>query len=299
MPFRNDELEQPLSHRGLQRNHRSPNRDRLFNKRVGSLARNNQPWMKRAVWVFCIIASLCISVGGVALGDATTGKPITINASGTFQDKGVWLYRNADGKFGFGPATIGTNELLVMPSPSPPSGGAVAGVEIIRHPFDTLGYPLHIALVEKLFAASYQTEIMVSNSRDELWKYAYGDPVTNEKPALGLGSRPTFKAWGPFPGNAVPISQAPEQDIQAAFNFAKSALNSISNMPQTQKDLANYGVLFADDGSTIWVELGPRFAPNETPHLGCQTQLGRDMVFGFDKKQPDKQGFAGKFLQCF
>ncbi len=254
--------------------------------------------MKRAVWVFRIGASLCISVGGVALGDATTGKPITINASGTFQDKGVWLYRNADGKFGFGPATIGTNELLVMPPPSSPSGGGVAGVEIIRHSFFTLGYPLHIALVEKLFAASYQTTITASNN-NELWKYDYGDPVTKEKPSLGLGSRPAFKAWGPFPADAVPFAQSPEPDIRAAFDFAKGALNSISNMPQTQKDLANYGILFADDGDTIWVELGPRFAPNETPHLGCQTQLGRDMVFGFDKKQPDSQGFAGKFLQCF
>jgi hypothetical protein len=253
--------------------------------------------MKLAVLVFSLSAALPI-IGAVALADATTGKPITINAVGPFQDKGVWLYRNTDGKFGFGAATIGTNEMLVMPSPSPPSGGAVAGVEIIRHPFDTLGYPLHIALVEKLFAASYQTTIMASNNGRELWEYDYGDAVTKEKPFAG-GSRPTFKAWGPFPGNAVPFAQAPEQDIQAAFDFAKGVLDSISNMPTSQKSLANYGILFTDDGNTIWVELGPRFAPDETPHLGCQTKLGRDMVFGFNKKQPDDQGFSGKFLQCF
>ena len=70
-------------------------------------------------------------------------------------------------------------------------------------------------------------------------------------------------------------------------------------MPAAQKDLANYGVLFVDDGNTVWVEFGPRFAPDEAPHLGCQTQLGRDMVFGYYKKQTDTQGKSGKFLQCF
>jgi hypothetical protein len=70
-------------------------------------------------------------------------------------------------------------------------------------------------------------------------------------------------------------------------------------MPESQKNLGNYGVLFVDDGNTIWVEFGPRFAVNERPHLGCQTQLGRDMVFGFNKKQVDDEGTSGKFLQCF
>ncbi len=206
------------------------------------------------------------------------------------------MYRSANGTFGFGPAVIGTNELLVMPSPSPPSGGTVAGVEIIRHPLNTVGYPLHIALVEKLFAASYQTSIMAVD-KGETWKYDYGEPVIDEKLAAGA-SPPTFKAWGPFPANAVPLAQAPEQDMQAAFNFAKGALNAISNMPASQKDLANYGILFIDDGNTIWIELAPRFGPSETPHLGCQTQLGRDMILGFDKKQPDKQDL-GKFIPCF
>jgi hypothetical protein len=40
------------------------------------------------------------------------------------------------------------------------------------------------------------------------------------------------------------------------------------------------------------------FGPGEAPHLGCRTQLGRDMVFGYNKKaQSDRS--TGKFLQCF
>ncbi len=253
--------------------------------------------MKRNLVALPLFAALSACLGVVALADTAPGKPITASAAGTSQDKGVWMYRSADGTLGSGPAVIGTNELLVMPPPSPPSGGAVAGVEIIRHPLNTLGYPLHIALVEKLFAASYQAGVLAVN-KGETWKYDYGDPVIDEKPAAG-GGAPTFKAWGPFPANAVPFAQAPEPDMQAAFNFAKGALNAISNMPASQKDLANYGILFIDDGSTIWVELAPRFGPNETPHLGCQTQLGRDIVLGFNKKEPDKQDVAGKFLPCF
>jgi hypothetical protein len=251
-------------------------------------------------WSFLALtlaAALCASIGAVARGDPPALKPLLINESGPFQDKGVWLYRLADGKYGPGPAVIGTNEMLVMPSPSPPPGGALDAVEILRHRFDTLGYPLHIALVEKLFAASSQTAIYAFDN-GQLWSHEYGEPVANERPVAG-GSRPAFKVWGPFHADAVPFTQAPEQEIQSAFDFAKGALNSINNMPESQKDLANYGVLFIDDGNTIWVELGPRFGPNEAPHLGCQTQLGRDIVFGFNKKQPNSQGTSGKFLQCF
>jgi hypothetical protein len=75
----------------------------------------------------------------------------------------VWLYRLADGRYAPGPAVIGTNEMLVMPSPSPPPGCALDAVEVLRHRFDTLGYPLHIALVEKLFAG------VLSNCNLRLW----------------------------------------------------------------------------------------------------------------------------------
>lgn len=253
--------------------------------------------MKATVAALLLSTVLCAGVDAVALADAPPLKPLVINPSGTFQDKGVWLYRNANGLFGFGPAILGTNEMLVMPAPSPEPGGSLAGVEILRHPSDTLGYPLHVALVEKLFAASYQTPIIASDNNGVLWQYEYGNPVFDEKP-LSAAGRPTFKTWGPYHADAVPISQAPEPDIQAAFTFAKGALNLISNLPDSQKSLANYGVLFVDDGTTVWVEFGPRFSPNEAPHLGCQTQLGRDMVFGFSKKQSG-DGQSGRFLQCF
>jgi hypothetical protein len=251
--------------------------------------------MRSAVVTFGVLLTLSI-LSAVAFADSPVGKPLVINESGTYQDKGVWLYRTAAGTYSFGPAVIGTNETLVMPSPSPEPGGTAVGVEIIRHPFDTLGYPMRIALVEKLFAAFYQTSISASDNGD-LWTYQYGDPIVNETRVSGK-SRAAFRAWGPFHADAVPLAQAPEPEIQAAFDFAKGALNSIGNLPEAQKQLGGYGVLFIDDGSTVWVEFGPRFGADEAPHLGCQTRLGRDMVFGFDKKQ-STQGKSGKFLQCF
>ena len=253
--------------------------------------------MKWSFSAFSLLTALCISISTIALADSPPLKPLVINESGIFQDQAVWLYRTPEGRHGFGPAVKGTNELLVMPSPSPQPGGSVEGVEILRHRFDTLGYPIHVGLVEKLFAASYQIKIYASNN-GEIWSYDYGDPVANEK-TITNSRRSAFKVWGPFHADAVPLSQAPEQDIQGAFEFAKGVMKSIGNMPEAQKNLENYGVLFTDDGNTIWVEVGPRFATNEAPHLGCQTQLGRDMVFGFNKKQPNNQGASGKFLQCF
>ena len=160
--------------------------------------------------------------GTVALADAPPGKPMVINEFGTYTDKAVWMYRNADGTVSLGTTVTGTNETLVMPSPSPPPDGAVGGVTLGRHSFDTLGYPMHIALVEKLFAASYQINIYASSdiaNKMGLWSYDYGDPVTNERPVAG--PNPTFKSWGPFHADAVPLAQAPEPEIAAAFSFAR------------------------------------------------------------------------------
>lgn len=251
--------------------------------------------MKPVALIFATILMLP-AAAAVAFADSSVTQPLVINASGTYQDKGVWIYRTAGGRYSLGPAVSGTNETLVMPSPSPEAGGALAGVVIIRHPFDTLGYPMRIALVEKLFAASDQIMISASN-RGEVWKYNYGDPIVNETPISGK-SRGALHAWGPFHADAVPLAQAPEPEVSAAFDYAKSALNSITNLPDSQKSLSNYGVLFVDDGNTVWVEFGPRFAADEAPHLGCQTQLGRDMVFGYSKKQSGDIS-SGKFLQCF
>lgn len=209
------------------------------------------------------------------------------------------MYRSADGKYSFGPDTYGTNEMLVMvPTPSPDRGGAVEAVEIARHAFDTFGYPMHIALVEKLFAAAYHVDIYVTALNRQLWEYRYNDPVPDEKPVTASATRVAFKAWGPFHADAVPLAQAPEPEIQAAFDYGKGALNSIGNLRDDKRSWPITVCLFIDDGNTVWVEFGPRFAPDEVRHLGCQKRLGRDMVFGYNKKQSGP-GTSGKFLQCF
>jgi|SRR5580698_5263579 hypothetical protein len=252
--------------------------------------------MKRATLVLAVwIASPLAAVASPP--NVFSVKRLMINADGVYHDKAVWLYRTAKGMYTFGTTTDGTNETLVMPSPSPEPGGAVVGVELLRHRFNAVGYPMHISLVEKLFAASNHVAIYAASSGDS-WTYAYGDPVTNETPVGGVNSRSAFKAWGPFHADAVPLSQAPEPEIAVAFNSAKDVLNAIANLPDAQKDMTNYGVLFIDDGQTVWVELGPRFGPTEAPHLGCQTQLGRDLVIGYPKKQ-SAEGKSGAFLQCF
>lgn len=247
---------------------------------------------------FALAAALCVAGVGVARADdPNVGKPLVLNALGSFTDVAMWIFRTADGKYTIGTPVKGTNELLVMPSPEPSPGDSVSGVTLSRHKFDTLGYPLHISLLEKLFAAAYQVPIYVG-SGGQVWIHQNGDPIADEKP-MGSGSRPALKYWGPFHADAIPFDKSPEPEIQAAFTFAKGAMKSLGNMPDAQKNLANYGILFVDDGDIVWVEFGPRFGPNEAPHLGCQTQLGRDMVFGYNKKQTDSTRTIGKFVQCF
>jgi hypothetical protein len=269
----------------------------------------------RNVAAFAALVVLCLgsAIAAVAQSPAATGtplpspspaatfppgySPVVLNEHGTYVDAAAWMYKGADGLFSNGPAVKGTNESLPMPSPEPSAGATLAGVTLIRHRFDTLGYPLHIALIEKLFAAAYQIPIFVAWN-GELWKHDAGDPIAQEEP-VSRTSRPAFKYWGPFHADEIPFDKAPEPELQSAFAFAKSMMSSIRNMPESQKDLGNYGVFFVDDGQVVWVELGPRFGPDEAPHLGCQTQLGRDMVIGYDKKQPSGAGRVGKFLQCF
>jgi hypothetical protein len=86
-----------------------------------------------------------------------------INPQGTFGSLGVWIYRTAAGTYGFTDATLGTNEKLVLGPPKLPPGSGISAVWIKRHQFDTLGYPLHIALVEKLFAQSNKIDVMVDD----------------------------------------------------------------------------------------------------------------------------------------
>jgi len=88
---------------------------------------------------------------------------------------------------------------------------------------------------------------LLTTARRGEGSYDFGSPVADEK-AISGGQSETFKVWGAFHADAVPLAQAPEAEVQAAFDFAKGALTSIGNMPESQKDLANYGVLFVDDG---------------------------------------------------
>lgn len=178
---------------------------------------------------------------------ACTGD-LRINSPGPFTDLGIWLYRTQDGKYGFGDAIVGSNETLIMPLPKPPPGATVSGVMIKRHPFDTLGYPLHVALVEKLFAQSNGIEVDASNN-GEIWSYRPGDPAAQESMVAGNG-RPPFTFSGPFPADGT----IPD-DMRPAYLFAKGVMASIENMPDSQKDLRNYVVLFVVTTNTIWVNL--------------------------------------------
>ncbi len=148
--------------------------------------------MKRLALFF--LATLGIGIGAVAVAQTPSLKPVVVNQTGPYTDKGVWLYANAAGKYGYGAAVNGTNELLIMPAPSPSPGGSLAGILLIRHPFDPIGYPLHIALVEKLFAASYQTTVEASEGGD-IWKHEFSDPVAVETPTTG-GTRLPFRIFG-------------------------------------------------------------------------------------------------------
>lgn len=145
--------------------------------------------------------------------------------------------------------------------------------------------------MDKLFATLAHVEAIVSD-QGNLWKHELGTPYPQEVPPKGVAPA-SATAVGPMPASGT----IPPQ-YQTAFDFASNAMKSIANLPDAQKDLKNYAVLFVDSGDTIWMEFAPVFGPDETPHLGCQTQMGRDMVFGYLKKQA-ATGQAGKFLQCF
>jgi hypothetical protein len=221
------------------------------------------------------------------------GAPLRINAQGTFSDIAAWIYKTPQGTFGFtSTPAIGTNELLnVPPLSGVPSGSTPVGVFVKRHAFDPLGYPMHISLVDKLFAHLTQLTISMSTNGG-LFTYDPKDPAAKEGVVQGHAAQIRYS--GPIPADG-PIPP----DVQAAFSFAKQSLDAITNMPPEQKNLKNYGVLFIQDGNITWVELGPIFAPDERPHLGCQTLLGRDMVFGYDARSSQPMDLAGKWLQCF
>ncbi len=245
--------------------------------------------MRATLCAAAALVALAVGAGAAARADAPA---LTISTTGA-PETGSFMYVTAAGSIVNGPSTTGTNQVLTMPSPSPDAGSTLAGIQIVRHSYDTLGYPLHVALVEKLYAAQYQVPIYATNN-DEIWRYDYGAPIAAEQRTKGTSGRPAFKVFGPYHADATLPAE-----VQPAFAYASNALKAIANLPASQKDLANYGVFFVDDGKTMWVEFGPRFGPGETPHLGCQTQVGRDMVFGYDEKAGASGTAPPKFLQCF
>ncbi len=58
---------------------------------------------------------------------------VRINAQGTFTDVGVWMYHTDDNKYRTGDGVKGTNETLIMPSPSPQYGETLVGITHIHH----------------------------------------------------------------------------------------------------------------------------------------------------------------------
>lgn len=243
------------------------------------------------------VATVPVSGASPAASPSVTPRsidsaPVRINERGDFPDAAVWMYRLPDGRYVNGPGIKGTNESIVLPSPAPGPGSALAGVTLVRHHFETLGYPMHIGLVEKLFAVASGVPIFVSDAFG-LWEYQNGTPASQERGVKTSVTSARVEVIGPLPASG-PIPA----EVTPAFEFAKHLVRSIPNLPANQKDMNAYVAFFVEGDDTIWVELGPRFGPGETPHLGCQTQLGRDMVIGFDRKQTSPIS-TGKFLQCF
>jgi hypothetical protein len=221
---------------------------------------------------------------------------IRINAQGPFTDVGVWMYQNDDNKVRNDVGVRGTNEDLVMPSPSPQYGEKLIGIAHVHHERDTMGYPLHISLIEKAFANLYKVQLY-SGGGTMLWRYDPGNPFFRETGSAKSPARAdplqTFTLIGPVAGN-----EAMPPQYQDAVTYLKSALGSIENLPPSQKDLSNYVVLFSETNDTVWMEIAPNPAPGENLHLGCQMQNGRDMVFAYLKNAPaGKRG--GPWLQCF
>ena len=242
--------------------------------------------------LMCLTTILLIGVTPAQPGASPFAGKLRINAQGTFGALGIWTYKYPNGTYGHGAVIVGTNETLPMPAPNPPSGSVLAGIFIKSHPFDTLGYPLHVSLVDKSFAQIKKLDVVVSEN-GETWTYSSGDPAVKETGESGAALS-TFRSVGPIPADG-PIPA----ELQTAFAFAQHAMSSIENLPDAQKSLKNYSALFVITDNTVWVELGPAFADGEAPHAGCQTQLGRDMVFGYDAKGSAAGDVISKWLQCF
>ena len=214
---------------------------------------------------------------------------IPVGAQGAFADVAVWFYKTPAGTLRNGPGIKGTDELVSVPPPRPQSGEAPVGITLIRHAIDFANYPLHISLVDKLFATRASIVLYVRTG-DETRQYDAGAPAVTERIVDGPASTP-FLGIPPIPAaGAIP------NEFKPAFAYAKSVL-SRTDLPDDQRDLRHYTVMFVDAPRTTWIELAPAWAANETPHLGCQTKLGRDMVIGFEKRRSNVH--AAPFIRCF
>jgi hypothetical protein len=158
---------------------------------------------------------------------------IRINAQGPFSDVGVWMYRNDDNKVRNDVGVRGTNESLIMPSPSPQYGETLVGITHIHHERDTMGYPVHISPIEKAFANLYKVQFF-SSGGTMLWRYDAGNPFFRETGSATSPARAdplqNFTLIGPIAGNeAVPPR------YQDAVAYLKRALDSIENQHPLKK----------------------------------------------------------------
>jgi hypothetical protein len=240
----------------------------------------------------CLTIILLVSATPPQPGASPFAGRLRINPQGTLGTLGIWMYKYPNGTYKHGDVIVGTNETLPMPAPNPPPGSVLSGIFIKGHPFDTLGYPLHVSLVDKVFAQIKKLDVVMSEN-GETWTYSSGDPAVKETGESGA-TLSTFRSVGPIPADG-PIPA----ELQTAFAFAQHAMSSIENLPDAQRSLRNYSALFVITDNAVWVELGPAFADGEAPHAGCQTQLGRDMVFGYGAKGSAAGDAIWKWLQCF
>lgn len=232
---------------------------------------------------------------GPSATEAALQNP-AINAQGTFTDRAGWVYLDASSTTSISPPYSGTNEFLQLPSPSPPSGGAVVGVEILRHPSDEMGYPVHISMLVKTYASMKALQMVyLADSATSLYRYDVAQTIWNQTAVRGVdNNKEVLGAIGPMAAE----SPAPDK-YRTAADFAKLNLQAITNLPTAQKLLGNYDLGLVETKDMMWVEFEPHFGPSESPHLGCQTQLGRDMAFGFMKADLAQNRNASRFLQCF
>jgi hypothetical protein len=229
---------------------------------------------------------LFLAIGGVRLPSSFNFLAVPPVA----QPGAAWIY---EGRYGAGiaPFIAGSNERVnVLPSNLSAYEDPIA-IALFRGPFDFRSYPLRISLVDKLFTATQKLPRAIMYTAQDVRQYEPSKPAYDEMELRGPGAG-AFTASGPFPANGPIIEQ-----YQPAFRYAVDAMHYAA-LSSDQTDLSHYVVLFVDTPSVTWIEFGPAFAVNETPHFGCQTELGRDMVFAYRKAFANEPS-TGPLLPCF